>query len=143
MVFCLWIRSTRGCWSYRAKIIVTTLASRFFRFDCRHEVSERIGDRRSIVQDAILDDMDHLEVLREKVATLRAEIVLLEKLNERYRRQRQPDAQSHFAHGKRQQRLFEIQQELTQIAGLGGRLHSVEQVKEQLRFPSSAVKKAS
>ena len=69
--------------------------------------------------------MDHLEVLREKVASLRVEIVQLQELNEQYRRQARPDAQAHFAHGQRHERLQEIQQELTQIARLGGRLGTV------------------
>lgn len=87
--------------------------------------------------------MDHLEVLREKVATLRVEIAQLQELNERYRRQLRPDVQAHFAHGKRQDRLQEIQQELTQIARLGGRLRSVEQMKEQHRSRPFPIKKAS
>jgi len=87
--------------------------------------------------------MDHLEVLREKVATLRAEIVQVQELNEQYRRQPRPDAQAHFAHGERHERLQEIQQELTQIARLGGRLRSVEQMKEQHRSRLFLVKKAS
>ena len=87
--------------------------------------------------------MDHLEVLREKVATLRGEIVQLQELNERYRRQPRLDAQAHFAHGQRQDRLQEIQQELTQIARLGGRLRSVEQMKEQHRSRPYFVKKVS
>jgi len=104
---------------------------------------ERIGDRHSSIQDAILDAMDHLEVLREKVATLRAEIVQLQELNEQYRRQPRPDAQAHSARGQRQDRLQEIQQELTQIARLGGRLRSVEQMKEQHRYRPYVVKKVS
>jgi hypothetical protein len=87
--------------------------------------------------------MDHLEVLREKVATLRVEIVQLQELNECYRRQPQTDVQAHFAHGERQQRLLEIQQELTQIARLGGRLRSVEQMKEQHRSRPYLDKKVS
>ena len=87
--------------------------------------------------------MDHLEVLREKVATLRVEIVQLQELNEQYRRQPRPNAQAHYAHGQRQDRLQEIQQELTQIARLGGRLRSVEQIKEQHRSRPYLVKKAS
>jgi hypothetical protein len=87
--------------------------------------------------------MDHLEVLREKVATLRVEIVQLQELNEAYRRQHRPDGQAHFAHGQRQERLQEIQQELIQIARLGGRLRSVEQMKEQLRSDPYLVKKVS
>jgi hypothetical protein len=87
--------------------------------------------------------MDHLEVLREKVATLRVEIVQLQELNERYRRQSQRDVQAHFAHGERQERLLEIQQQLTQLARLGGRVRSVEQMKQQHRSRSFLVKKAS
>ena len=87
--------------------------------------------------------MDHLEVLREKVATLRAEIVQLQELNEQYRRQPRHDAQAHFAHGQRQDRVQEIQQELTQIARLGGRLRSVEQMKEQHSSRPYFVKKVS
>jgi hypothetical protein len=87
--------------------------------------------------------MDHLEVLREKVATLRVEIVQLQELNESYRRQPRTDVQAHFAHGERQQRLLEIQQELTQIARLGGRLRSVEQMKEQHRSRPYLDKKVS
>ena len=101
----------------------------------------RIGDRRLFTQDAILDGMDHLEVLREKVATLRVEIVQLQELNEQYRRQLRPDTQAHFAHGERQERLLEIQQELAQIAGLG--LRSVEQMKDQHRSRPYLLKKVS
>lgn len=87
--------------------------------------------------------MDHLEVLREKVATLRAEIAQLQALNDRYWLRRGNDTQAQVAHGQRHERLEQIQQELTQLADLGRRVRSVEQMKEQLRFPSSPVKKAS
>ena len=87
--------------------------------------------------------MHHLEVLREKVATLRTEIVQLQELNEQYRRERQLDAQAHFAHGERQQRLLEIQQELSQLARLGERVRSVEQMKEQHRSRPFLMKKSS
>jgi len=106
-------------------------------------IANGLTDRRSIAQAAILDGMDHLEVLSEKVATLRAEIVQLHELSQQYRRQTQPNAQAHYAHGQRQERLLEIQQELTQIARLGGRLRSVEQMKEQHRSRPDFVKKAS
>ena len=87
--------------------------------------------------------MDHVEVLREKIAALRAEIVQLQELNQQYRSQLRPDAQSHFAHGQRQDRLQEIQYELTRIARLSGRLRSVEQMKEQHHSRPFLVKKAS
>jgi hypothetical protein len=77
--------------------------------------------------------MEHLEVLREKIARLRSEIAQLQELNERYRRERGQDAQAHVAHGQRQERLLEIQQELTLLARLGGRVRSIEQMKEQHR----------
>jgi hypothetical protein len=87
--------------------------------------------------------MDHLAVLREKIETLRAEIAQLQELNDRYWLRRGNDTQAQIAHGKRQQRLQQIQQELTQIAGPGGRLRSVEQMKEQHRSGPFLVKKAS
>jgi len=77
--------------------------------------------------------MDHLEVLREKVAALRAEIVQLQGLNEQYRRQPRQDTEAQVAHGQRQQRLLEIQQELTQLSDLGRRVRSVQEMKEQHR----------
>jgi DNA repair exonuclease SbcCD ATPase subunit len=86
--------------------------------------------------------MDQFEALREKIANLRAEIAELKHLNEQYRRERLPDAQDHFAHGKRLERLVEIQQELTRLANLGGSLRSLEQMKEQHRS-GPYLKKAS
>src|SRR5256885_16791917 len=77
--------------------------------------------------------MEHLEVLREKIAGLRSEIAQLQELNERYRRERGQDASAHVAHGQRQERLLEIQQELTLLARLGGRGHSGEEMKGQQR----------
>lgn len=87
--------------------------------------------------------MDHLEVLREKITSLRREIAELQELNEQYRRSRPGDAQAHFAHGQRQGRLLEIQAELTQLARLSGRVGFVEHLKEQQRFRQYLVKKAS
>ena len=70
--------------------------------------------------------MNHLEVLREKISVLRAEIAQLQKLNEQYRRESSNETQAHIAHGQRQERLLEIQQELTKVADLGRRVQSVE-----------------
>jgi hypothetical protein len=70
--------------------------------------------------------MDHLAVLREKISVLRAEIAQLQELNDQYRRERSNEIQAHVAHGKRQERLLEIQQELTKLADLGRRVQSVE-----------------
>jgi len=102
-----------------------------------------LGVRRSSTQDAILNVMEHLEVLREKIATLSAEIVQLKELNQQYRRQGQHDTEAEVAHGQRHQRLLEIQQQLTQLARLGGRVRSVQQIKEQHRSRPFLVKKAS
>ena len=87
--------------------------------------------------------MDHLEVLRERGAALRVEIVQLQELNERYRRQPRPETEAQVAHGQRQQRLQEIQQELIQLARLGGQVRSVEEMKEEHRSRPYLVKKVS
>jgi hypothetical protein len=87
--------------------------------------------------------MEHLEVLREKMAILSAEIVQLKELNQQYRRQDQNDTEAQVAHGQRHQRLLEIQQQLTQLARLGGQVRSVGQMKNQHRSRPFLVKKAS
>ena len=87
--------------------------------------------------------MNHLEVLREKIGSLRVEIAQIQELNEQYRRQvrKEPDAQ--VAHGQRHERLQAIQQELTQLAGLGRKVRSMEEMKEEHRARLHAVKKVS
>jgi hypothetical protein len=77
------------------------------------------------------DDMDHLLVLREKVGRLREEIAEIQKLNEQFRRggRNRPGAQS--ANDQRHERLQAIQQELGQLADLGRRVRSTEQMKEK------------
>ena len=87
--------------------------------------------------------MDHLAVLREKVARLRSEIAQLQELNNQYRREGRNDTQAQVAHGQRHERLQEIQQELTQLADLGRRVRSVEQMKEEHRSRSYLAKKVS
>ena len=87
--------------------------------------------------------MDHLEVLREKIALLRAEIAQLQELNDRYWLRDGNDTQAQVAHGQTHERLEQIQQELNQLADLGRRVRSVEQMKEQHRARSYPVKKAS
>ncbi len=78
--------------------------------------------------------MDHLVVLREKIARLRAEIAQLQELNDQYRRAGRNQTAEQVAHGQRHERLQAIQQELTQLADLGRRVRSVEQMKEEHRF---------
>ncbi len=87
--------------------------------------------------------MDHLAVLREKIGNLRAEIAQLQQLNEQYRRQPRPETEAQVAHGQRHERLQEIQQELAQLAGLGQRVLSMEQRKEEHRSRLHPVRKAS
>ena len=90
--------------------------------------------------------MNHLEALRDKIGRLRAEIAHLQELdNDYYRRHGRNwmHAEAQVAHDRRLERLQAIQQELAQLAGLGPRVHSVEQMKEQHRSRPSLVKKAS
>jgi hypothetical protein len=95
------------------------------------------------MQDAMLVSMDHLEVLREKIAGLRAEIAQLQELNEQYRRSGRNDPQAQVAHSQRHERLEAIQQELAKVAGLGRRVLSIEQMKERHRSVPYPVKKVS
>ena len=77
--------------------------------------------------------MNHLEVLREKIVALRAEIAQIQELNEQFRRSSQREAQAQAAHGQRHERLQEIQQELSKLADLGRRVRSVEEMKQEHR----------
>jgi hypothetical protein len=77
--------------------------------------------------------MDHLEVLREKIARLRAEIVVIQESNQEYRLREWVETEAQVAHGERQERLLAIQQELAQVADLGRRVLSVEKMKERNR----------
>jgi hypothetical protein len=94
----------------------------------------------------ILEAMDHLEVLREKIERLRDEIAHLQELNDQYRFARgrgRNETKAQIAHGQRHERLQAIQQELVRLAGLGQRVLSVEQRKEEHRSRLHFVKKAS
>ena len=79
------------------------------------------------------DDMDHLGVLREKIGRLRAEIADIQALNEQFRRDGGNGADVQVAHGQRNERLQAIQHELVQLADLGRRVVSTEQVREKHR----------
>ena len=87
--------------------------------------------------------MDHLEVLREKIARLRAEIAHIQELNHEYRLRGSNGTEAQVAHGQRHERLQEIQQELSQLADLGQRVRSVEQMKEHHRSRPYLVNRAS
>ena len=85
------------------------------------------------VQISYADDMDHLGVLRDKIGRLREEIADIQELNEQFRRDGSKGADAQVAHGQRTERLQAIQQELVQLADLGRRVVSTEQMKEKHR----------
>ena len=87
--------------------------------------------------------MDHIEVLREKIGRLRVEIAQIQELNKQYRLQGRNGAEEQVAHGQRQERLQAIQQELAQLAALGRKVRSVEEMKEKHRSRLHLVKQAS
>jgi hypothetical protein len=87
--------------------------------------------------------MEHLAVLREKVGRLRAEIAQLQELNDRYWLRGRTETEAQIAHGQRHERLQAIQQELSQLAGLGPRVQSVEQMKQQHRVRPYLLRKVS
>jgi phosphoglycerate-specific signal transduction histidine kinase len=64
-------------------------------------------------------------------------------LNDQYRRQGRHETQAQVAHGQRHERLQAIQQELAQLADLGRRVRSFEQMKEEQRSRLNLAKKAS
>jgi hypothetical protein len=89
------------------------------------------------------DAMGHLEVLREKIGRLREEIAEIQELNKRFRLRHSNDTEAEVAHDQRQDRLEAIQQELTQLADLGRKVLSVEEVKVKHRSRLHLVKKVS
>ena len=83
--------------------------------------------------------MDYLGVFRAKIARLRVEIAGIHELNQR-------DGGGHgalvqVAHGQRSERLQAIQQELRQLADLGRRGVSTEQIEGPHRSPMHLVKR--
>jgi biopolymer transport protein ExbB/TolQ len=87
--------------------------------------------------------LDHLEVLREKIARLRSEIADIQELNEQYRFRGHKGAEASIAHSHRQERLQQIQEELVQLSQLGHKTLSIEQMKERHRSRLHLVKNAS
>lgn len=87
--------------------------------------------------------MDHLEVLREKIARLRSEIANIQELNERYRFRGQTGAEADIAHSHGQERLQEIQEELVQLSQLGHKTLAIERMREKHRSRLHHVKNAS
>jgi hypothetical protein len=74
--------------------------------------------------------MDHIAVLREKIARLRSEIADIQALNDRYRFGLQHGAEAEIAHLQRQERLEEIQEELIQLSNLSHKALSIAQMRE-------------
>jgi hypothetical protein len=87
--------------------------------------------------------MDHLEVLREKIGNLRTEIAHIQELNAQYRLRHGNVTEAQVAHGQRHERLEAIQQELAQLAALGRKVLSVEEMREKHRSRLHPVKQAS
>lgn len=86
--------------------------------------------------------MDHLQVLREKIARLRDEISQIQELNDHYRRVTGHSTEAQVAHGQRHERLQTIQQELAHLRDLGSTIRSIEQMKEKHRSRLHLVKQA-
>ena len=87
--------------------------------------------------------MDHFIVLREKIGRLREEIAQIQELNKEHQLHSGNGAEAQVAHVQRQERLQAIQQELVQLASLGPKVLSVEEMKERHRFRLHLVKQAS
>jgi hypothetical protein len=77
--------------------------------------------------------MDHLGVLRDKIGRLRAEIADIQKLNQLFRCEGGDGVDVQVAQGQRNERLQAIQSELMQLADLGRRVISTEQMKQKHR----------
>jgi hypothetical protein len=85
--------------------------------------------------------MDYLAVFRAKIGRLRVEIADIQDLNQQFRRDGRQGAVVQVAHGQRGERLQAIQHELGQIADLGRRAISTEQMKEPHRSPTHLVQR--
>jgi hypothetical protein len=88
-------------------------------------------------------NMDHIEVLREKIGRLRVEIAQIQALNKQHRLRDWTDAEAQVAHGQRQERLQAIQHELAQLASLGREPQLVTQITKRHGSRLHLVKKAS
>ena len=72
-------------------------------------------------------------MLRDKIGRLREEIAAIQNLSEQFRRDGVNGAQVQVAHGKRMERLQAIQQGLVQLADLGRKVVSTDQMREKHR----------
>ena len=87
--------------------------------------------------------MDHIDVIRKKIARLRLEIAGIQELNDRYRFRRKYDTEAETAHVQRHQRLEAIQYELNQLSNLNRKAVSIEQMRENLNVRLHYTKRAS
>ena len=72
-------------------------------------------------------------MVRDKIGRLREEIAAIQNLSEQFRRDGVNGAQVQVAHGKRMERLQAIQQGLVQLADLGRKVVSTDQMREKHR----------
>jgi hypothetical protein len=79
------------------------------------------------------EGMDYIGAFRDKIGRLRVEIADIHESNQQLRRDGGHGAVVQVAHGQRSERLQAIQHELKQLADLGRRFVSTEQMKEQHR----------
>ncbi len=112
-------------------------------FDASIKIPPQVTNDNAGSRCAILEGMDHIEVLREKIAGLRGEIAQIKELNDQYRDHGRNQQEAQIAHGQRLERLQQIQQELAQLAGLSRRVLSVEERKEEHRSKLHLNKKVS
>lgn len=77
--------------------------------------------------------MDYIGAFRDKIGRLRVEIADIHESNQQLRRDGGHEAVVQVAHGQRSERLQAIQHELKQLADLGRRFVSTEQMKEHHR----------
>jgi hypothetical protein len=87
--------------------------------------------------------MDHIEVLREKIARLRSEIRDIQVLNDQHRFGGQKGPEAQIAHVQRQARLEEIQEELIRLSNLSHKALSIEQMRENHYSRLHPVKRVS
>ena len=78
-------------------------------------------------------NMDHLEVLREKVKRLRGEIALIHESNQQYRNHGSNQTEAQVAHGQRHERLQAIQRQLSQLGELGRNARPIDRTEEKKR----------
>ena len=85
--------------------------------------------------------MDYVGVFRDKIGRLRVEIADIQVLNQQFRRDCGHGPGVQVAHGQRSERLQAIQHELVQLADLGRRAVSTEQMTDQHCLPAHLVKR--